>query len=281
MMSPISQAQGDVRGRLKGKVAIVTGAAGGQGREAVRLFAQAGAIVLGCDINGDGLEQTLRVVNDEGLTADLAVIDAADPDTVPAWVDAAASRLGGIDILYNNGSSTHFASFEDMTIEKWRETLRLELDVVYVPTKAVWRHMIARGGGSIINIASMSGMIGSEVIAGVGQSAHAAGKGGVIALTRQLAVEGAPHWIRVNTISPGFIVTPAVEGLFHAAPDVERVASGTTPLPRLGHPADVVYTGIFLASDEAAFITGANLPVDGGITARAGVSSLLMRSDRC
>lgn len=265
--------RGDVSHRLEGKVAIVTGVGGGQGREAVRLFAEAGATVIGSDVNAEGLDETGRLMREAGLAAELSVVDAADPDGVTAWVDAAAARHGGIDILYNNGSATHFASFEDMTIEKWRETLRLELDVVYVPTKAVWRHMIARGGGSIINIASMSGMIGSEVVGGMGQSAHAAGKGGVIALTRQLAVEGAPHWIRVNTISPGFITTPGTAALFKAAPQVARVASGTTPLPRIGWPADVIYTGLFLASDEAAFITGINIPVDGGITARAGVSS--------
>lgn len=268
--------RGDLRGRLAGKVAIVTGVGGGQGREAVRLFAEAGAIVFGSDVDDAGLEGTRQALSQAGLSAELACVDASDPAAVTTWIDAAAARHGGIDILYNNGSATHFAAFEDMTIEQWHATLRYELDVVYVPTKAVWRHMIARGGGSIINIASMSGMVGSEVIAGIGQTAHAAGKGGVIAMTRQLAVEGAPHWIRVNTISPGFIETPGIAALFATVPAMERVARGVTPLPRIGSPADVIYTGIFLASDEAAFITGANLPVDGGVTARAGVSSRLL-----
>jgi len=271
--------RGDVAGRLEGKVAVLTGVAGGQGREAALLFARAGAVVVGCDINADGLSETRELAREEGLSLDLHVVDATDADGVQAWIDAAAERHGGIDVLYNNGSATRFAPFEDMDLDMWRESLRLELDVVYVPTRAVWPHLVARGGGSIINIASISGMVGSEVVDGIGQAAHATGKSGIIGLTRQLAAEGAAHWIRVNTISPGIIVTAATESMLQHAPDLRRVFTGMPLLRRDGQPIDVVYTGVFLASDEAAFLTGVNIPVDGGLTARSGVSFHSGQSD--
>lgn len=266
--------RGPVKGRLTGKVALVTGVGSGQGREVALLFAEAGAVVAGCDINPDGLKGTEALAAARGVKLDLATVDASDEEKVGSWVDDVANRHGGLDIVYNNGAGVHFAPFAEMTLSQWRDTLRMELDTVFIPSKAAWPYLIARGGGSIINIASMAGILGGEVIGSAGAAAHATGKGGVISFTRQLATEGGVHGIRVNAISPGPIVTPASEAVFAASPEFRRLFEGLPVLKRSGQPVDVAYAGLFLASDESAFITGANLTVDGGATAKTGVSVL-------
>ncbi len=261
---------GNVAGRLENKIAVITGAAAGQGREVALLFARAGARVVGCDINAADLAATAELANREGLQLDLRIVDATDQIEVVTWIDEAATRYGGIDILYNNCASAQFAPFADMTLKQWQETLQRELDVVFIPSQAVWRHMIARGGGSIINIASVFGMRGCEPVAGMGLAAHAAGKGGVIGFTNQLAVEGAPHWIRANCISPGPILTETTRGEVEQHSDFRRLFEGIPLLNRAGFPPDVAYAGLYLASDESSFVTGVNLPVDGGVCCKVG-----------
>ena len=259
--------KGPVAGRLAGKTALVTGAGGGQGQSVALLFARAGATVIGSDIGDAGVAATAELARQQGLGITMDCVDASDEDAVDLWVADAAERHGGIDILYNNAAHTHFAPFAEMTVTQWRETLRLELDVVFLPTRAVWPHMIARGGGSIINIASVSGMRASEDL---GAAAHAAGKGGVIGFTRQLAMEGAPHWIRVNTISPGPILTTVTEIMSNENQAFRERFNGWPMLGRTGRPIDVAYAGLFLASDESTFVTGANLTVDGGWSGKGG-----------
>ena len=271
-MSPPRVSKGAVDGRLGGKVALITGAGGGQGRQAALLFAKAGAQIVSCDISAEGLAETARVAKVQGFTIDTATVDATDEKQVQEWVDEAAGRHGGIDILYNNGAKAHFGAFPDVSIEQWRDTLRFELDVVFVPSRAVWRHMIAAGGGCIVNIASVLGMRGFPAAGNIGGTPHAAGKAGVIGLTNQLAAEGARHWIRVNAISPGPIRTPVVEAMMEENPGFKKLADGCTMLSRPGYAQDVVYAGLFLCSDEASFITGVNLPVDGGSASMVGLS---------
>ncbi|MDB5715195.1 MAG: hypothetical protein JWO15_2592 [Sphingomonadales bacterium] len=257
---------GPVKGRLAGKIAIVTGAGGGQGLGVARLFAQAGATVIASDISPQGVKATQDIAEREGLSIDMSVIDVSSANDVNPWIEGIARRYGGIDILYNNAASTRFAPFGEMALEDWQETLRLELDVVFIPTRAVWAHMIARGGGSVINIASISGMRGLGYL---GAAGHATGKAGVIGLTRQLATEGAPHWIRVNAISPGPIVTPVTETLIETSPDFNRDFHGASVLARPGRPIDIAYAGLFLASDESSYVSGINLPVDGAGSSKA------------
>ena len=168
--------------------------------------------------------------------------------------------------------SARFAPFAELSLEDWHYTLKLELDIVFVPTQAAWPHLVARGGGSIVNIGSIAGMRGSQVVQGFGNSAHTTAKGGVIALTAQLAAEGAPHGIRVNAISPGPIVTQASRAVMEGNPAFLRLFEGLTLIGRAGEPVDVAYAGLFLASDESRFVTGINLPVDGGATCRVGVA---------
>jgi len=164
------------------------------------LFARSGATVVGCDRNADGIEETLELAERDGYRVQLSVItDLTEPVAAKQWIDEAVNRNGRLDVLYNNAASVHFAPVEEMTPKLWTETLKGELDIVFMPIRAAWRHL-ARQGGSIINSASLSGMRALEYI---GATAHAASKGGVIAMTRQLALEGAPHGIRCNSISPG------------------------------------------------------------------------------
>lgn len=254
-------------GRLAGKVALVTGAGGAQGQEVSLLFAEAGATVFASDVNAKTLDDTQALADRRGLRVHTRQVDASCAEQVAAWVHDAQAQAGRIDVLYNNGAHVHMAPFEDMTYEQWRETLRLELDVVYMPTKAVWPIMKQQQGGSIVNIASCAGMAAAE---GLGVAAHAAGKGGVIALTRQLSLEGAPHWIRVNCICPGPIMGPTLQVAYDGSAHFRRLFDSTPSLARHGFPSDIAYAGLFLASDESTFITGVNLPIDGGATSKVG-----------
>ena len=178
------------------------------------------------------------------------------------------SRNGRLDVLYNNAASVHFAPVEELTPKLWTETLKGELDIVFMPTRAAWRHL-ARQGGSIINSASLSGMRRLEYI---GATAHAASKGGVIAMTRQLAFEGAPHGIRCNSISPGPIATPATQQALEADPQFRRHFSAWPLLGPGGEADDVAHAALFLASDESAWITGINIAADGGMSCKTGIT---------
>ena len=258
---------GPVTDRLKNKVAFVTGTASGQGRQVALLFARAGATVLGADIKESGNAETAALARSEGLTFKAALVDSAEEAATKAWIDGGVAEFGRIDVLYNNAGFAHMAPLEALTQTQWTETLKYELDVIFNPSRFAWPHMKRQRGGSIINVASVAGMLGTPLLPGI---AHAAGKGGVISVTRQLSMEGAPHGIRVNSISPGAIVTPATRPVLEADPVFRAAFEGWSSLARPGQPEDVAYAALFLASDEAAWITGINLPVDGGMSSKAG-----------
>ena len=248
--------------RLDGKVVLITGTAGGQGAAAARLFAAAGATVEGCDLD----DARAQAVADEirasgGEIHCTAPVDLADPDAAAVWVDGAAARHGGIDVLYNNASSPWVGPFEEMTWENWRFTQRNELDLIFTVTKAAWPHLIARGGGVVINTASVSAHRGATFIE---QAAHGAAKGGVLAMTRHLAASGARHGIRATSISPGLIVTPQIEPFLDQPGHPVHEMHRTHPLGRLGTPDDVAQLALFLASDEAAYLNAVDVVVDGG-----------------
>jgi NAD(P)-dependent dehydrogenase (short-subunit alcohol dehydrogenase family) len=190
------------------------------------------------------------------------VCDLGDPDGARSWIARAVDDHGRIDIVYNNASSAKFGSIAELSVEDWRFTIRNELDLVFLTTKFAWPHL-ARRGGSIINVASTAGWQGSR---GNGTIAHNATKGGVLAMTRQMALEGAPLGIRANSISPGFVITPGTRA-FVDNPVVRAQLTAGIPLGRPGEPEDVVGMAAFLAGDEAAFITGADIIIDGGTTA--------------
>ncbi|ROO88058.1 NAD(P)-dependent dehydrogenase (short-subunit alcohol dehydrogenase family) [Actinocorallia herbida] len=249
-------------GRLHGKVALITGTGSGQGRTAARLFAAEGAIVVGCDLDQDGAAETVEMVRSSGGTmSSTHPLDLGDEASVQAWIDAAADAHGGIDILYNNAAATRFSPLTETSYEDWSFTLRNELDIVFLATKHAWPHLIARGGGSVLLVGSTAGITGSVTNHRI---AHTAGKGGIVAMTRQLAAEGAAHGIRVNCVSPGMIETPASTRTLLAEDHPMRTIARAIPLGRIGTPDEVARCALFLLSEESSYVTGANLVVDGG-----------------
>lgn len=249
-------------GRLENKVTLITGIGGGMGREAARRFAAEGATVVGCDIDEEALAETVRLVQAEGgRISGSAPVDAGDPGAVEKWIDEAAAEHGGIDILYNNASIQRFGAIDEISVEDWDFAIDMELNIVFYAVRAAWKHLKARGGGVILNIGSIAGTRGVEFMP---QNAHGAAKAGVINLTQQLAVEGGPHNIRAVCISPGFIQTVATTFLVEDPPPSLKAAWDRTPLRGVGQPDDIVNAAVFLTSDEASWITGINLVVDGG-----------------
>ncbi|HKT04339.1 MAG TPA: SDR family NAD(P)-dependent oxidoreductase [Rugosimonospora sp.] len=250
-------------GRLDGKITLITGTGGGMGAVAARMFAREGARVVGCDVDVDGSRRTADLVRSEGgaMTA-MAPVDLGDPDAAAEWVDAAVRVYDGIDVLYNNASSQRFAALDELSVADWDFTIRNELNLVYYTTRAAWPHLKARGGGSVINVGSIAALRGVEFMP---QNAHSTAKGGVLALTLQLVVEGGPYGIRANAISPGIVRTANTAPLLDDPPErFRRLVLDRLPLGRPGQPEDVVHAAIFLASDESAWISGANIVIDGG-----------------
>ena len=249
-------------GRLDGKIALITGTAGGQGRAAALLFAAEGAKVVGCDVLEEQASETVSLVRAAGgEMVSMAPADISTMEGASAWIEEAVAAFGGVDVLYNNASSPRVGPFEDLTPEDWYYTIRNELDLIYTVTKAAWPHLIARGQSVIINTASVSAYRGAAFAP---QAAHGAAKGGVLSITRHLAASGAPHGIRANSISPGLIVTaqtrPFLEDPDHPMNDMAR----THPLGRLGEAEDVARVALFLASDDAAYLNAVDIVVDGG-----------------
>jgi meso-butanediol dehydrogenase / (S,S)-butanediol dehydrogenase / diacetyl reductase len=248
--------------RLDGKVALITGIGGGMGRTAALMFCAAGAQVVGCDLDAEGCEETVRQAKEAGgvITA-MTGVDLGEPAAARAWVDEAAEAYEGVDILYNNASTQRFAPIDDLSIDDWDFTIRNELNLVFYACKAVWPHLVRRGGGSILNIGSIAGIRGVEFMP---QNAHGTAKGGVIALTNQLVAEGGKHNIRANVISPGLIETPNTRRLIDDPFPAFREMYSRIPLGRHGRPEDVVSAALFLVSDQATWINGAHLVIDGG-----------------
>jgi NAD(P)-dependent dehydrogenase (short-subunit alcohol dehydrogenase family) len=247
--------------RLEGKRVLITGTAGGQGEAAQRLFAAEGARVIGCDLQDGAAEKTAAELREAGHEVYGDTVDLSDAAASTEWVDGAAERLGGIDVLYNNAAGFGFAPFADMTHELFRHVLNVELELVFNTIKPAWAHLL-KGGGSIVNTASYSALRGIEPL---GQVAHAAAKGGVISMTRSLAAEGAKDEIRANAISPGFVKSPATD---FAVPQEDRewqLSKHLLQRPGLGE--DVAYMALYLASEESSWVTGQNFSIDGGATA--------------
>ncbi|MFJ4616954.1 SDR family NAD(P)-dependent oxidoreductase [Streptomyces sp. NPDC088812] len=250
--------------RLEGKVALISGTARGQGRAAALRFAAEGALVVGGDLLHEEAVETQRLIAREGGTALTPhPLDVTDEDCVRSWVAEAVDAFGGVDIVYANAGAVRFGAIDSQPYADFAFTMRAELDSVWLTVRAAWPHLVA-ARGCVLTIGSTAGLTGSLTNA---RTAHSASKGAVIALTRQLAAEGAPHGIRVNCVSPGMIDTDGSRGNLLADDHPMRSIARHIPLGRLGAADDVVNAAVFLACDEAAYITGANLVVDGGWSA--------------
>lgn len=249
--------------RFEGKTCIVTGSGGSIGRASALRFAAEGGNVVGCDLYPEGAEETVRLVEEAGGTiVSLHPCDLTNKAQCEALVALAVERFGGIDVLFNNGAMAYFAWIEAMSDETWYRTINQELDLVFLLTRAAWEELGKRRG-SIVNVASLSAWAGIERLPGL---AHAAAKGGVLSMTRHLAMEGRLHGIRANSVSPGTIETNQTRFILDD-PEWTRVQVGRAMMNRMGQPEEVASVVAFLASDDASYITGADVPVDGGVRA--------------
>jgi NAD(P)-dependent dehydrogenase (short-subunit alcohol dehydrogenase family) len=249
-------------GRLDGKVALISGTARGMGRAAALEFAAQGAAVFGCDLDPAGSAETVDLVTGEGgVMAALAPADLSSAAGAGAWVAAAVERFGGVDILYNNASALRNGPLLELSDDDWHFTIKNELDIVWYCVRAAWPELVSRGGGSIINVASIAAKLGARF---VGQVPHGSAKGGVLAMTKHLVVAGGPHNIRVNAMLPGLIYTPETARYIDDPDGPLPGILAKIPLGRVGQAAEVAKLAAFLASDDASFITGAEITIDGG-----------------
>ena len=244
---------------LEGKVALISGTGGGIGRAGALRFAEAGARVVGCDVDAESAAQTQALVTEAGGTMiDVSPLDLGDLEECRRWVDRAVTGFGQVDVLWNNASTGAFGTIESMTAQEWDRSIRNELTLVFLATKAAWSQLGA-GGGLIINTASVAGHGGS--VAGI---AHSAATWGVRGMTHVMAAEGAPRGIRAVSISPGVVETPGSAELL-SQPGVLDGLLAKSLVPRLGQPDDIAKLAAYLASDDASFATGADFRVDGGL----------------
>ncbi|MGG1947715.1 SDR family oxidoreductase [Trinickia sp. NRRL B-1857] len=254
----------DAQGRLRGKVALVTGVGGGIGKGCALKFAEAGAIVIGCDIDARAAEATQTQADKLGLSIDIVTpCDLTKATDVARFIDQGGKRYDRIDVLVNAGArAPDTAPLTELDYEgQWSPTLVGEVDIVFHACRFAWPYLKRSRSASIVNFASVAAFRASTVF---GMTAHCAAKGAVLAMTRQLAVEGAPT-IRANTISPGLVMTPATQSAFANDETARERMLARIPLRRFGTPEDVAWSALFLASDESSWVTGANFVVDGGI----------------
>jgi len=248
-------------GRLSGKVCVVTGTGGSMGRATALTFASEGALLVGCDIAVDPAEQTLAAVRAAGgEMVSLQPCRLSDPAECAKLVELAVNEFGRIDVLFNLAARSHFSLLEDFTDEEWAAAQRDEIDLVFYLTRAAWPRL-KTSHGVVVNMASLNGSLSFKLLASL---AHTTNKAAIIGMTRQLALEGSEHGIRVNSISPGFIESNATRGELQDE-EWAREMLARTLLGRFGKPEEVANVALFLASEESSYVTGIDLVVDGGM----------------
>jgi meso-butanediol dehydrogenase/(S,S)-butanediol dehydrogenase/diacetyl reductase len=251
--------------RFAGRVALVTGGASGIGAASAAAFAAEGARVVVADLDR---ERGPAVARDIGGTFEW--VDVADHGQVTRLVADTARSLGRLDVVVANAFATAFGSIESLGIAEWSRTLDVTLTPVFTALRAAIPVMRAQGGGAVVNIASISGLGGDR-----GLAAYNAAKAAVVNLTRTAALELARAGIRVNAVCPGLIDTPALQRAFSRLPQQEGTARAAVPVGRFGRPDEVARAVLFLASDDASYVTGATLVVDGGLSAGSGIPDLV------
>ncbi|WP_329041377.1 SDR family oxidoreductase [Streptomyces sp. NBC_00178] len=256
-----------VPGRLEGKVAFISGTGRfGIGRIAAELFAREGAKVFGCARHEETSAETVRSVRASGGVMEaLAPVDLSEPEGAQQWIDAGIEAFGGIDILVNNAGALRTGEFDKQPLDDWYFTVKNEMHLPYLCTRAAWPHLKQRGGGVVINMASVAGMRG---VAFHPMLAHGVTKGGMLAFTQHLAAAGAGHNIRSVAISPAMVRSEATQTHIDSGEFDEVLRM--TPSRRICEPEEVANLALFLASDEAPYINGANIVIDGGVSAMGG-----------
>ena len=249
-------------GRLDGKVCVITGAGGGMGREAAVVFTEEGAKVCVADVDLEIAEETVSLCSGDAFALR---VNVANEDDVRSMFEETAGRYGGIDVLYNNAgiSPPDDASVLDTTVDAWQRVQDVNTKGVFLCCKHGIPHLLARGGGSVINVASFVAILG----AATSQISYTASKGAVLAISRELAVQFARQGIRVNALCPGPVETPLLLAIYGDDQSAFARRQIHWPTGRLGRPREIVNAALFLASDESSFVNGATFVVDGGLTA--------------
>jgi meso-butanediol dehydrogenase/(S,S)-butanediol dehydrogenase/diacetyl reductase len=256
-----------VAGKLAGRVAVITAAGAGIGAATARRFSAEGARVVIGDLSGRRAEAVAAEIASGGGRAEWLKMDAADPEGVQALLRRALDAYGRLDVMVNNAGHAEVAPLEEISLESWNRVLSVTLTGTFLGMKYALPAMRRQGGGAIVNTASISGMAGDY-----GLASYNAAKAGVINLTRSAAIENARHGIRVNCVCPGTIDTRAPELLGgQRADEIRRVQAAANPIARMGRADEIAGAVLFLASDEASFITGAAIVADGGLTAHTGL----------
>jgi NAD(P)-dependent dehydrogenase (short-subunit alcohol dehydrogenase family) len=248
-------------GRLDGKVCVITGTGGSMGRATALLFAREGASVVGCDVVVEPAAETVEMVQAAGgKMVSLQPCRVNDPTECARLVELAMGEFGRIDVLFNLAAKSHFSPLESFTDEEWDSARRDEVDLVFYLTRAAWPQLKA-SRGVVVNMASLNGSLGFKLLPAL---AHTTNKAAIIGMTRQLALEGSEHGIRVNSVSPGFIETNSTRGELEDD-EFGRQMRDRTLLGRFGAAEDIANAALYLASDESSYVTGIDLIVDGGM----------------
>jgi NAD(P)-dependent dehydrogenase (short-subunit alcohol dehydrogenase family) len=254
-----------MQGRLTGKIALITGAGMGMGREAAVLFAEEGARVVVCDINKKAADETVTLIEKAGGQAQAAVGDVAIEDDVKRMVEEGVRRFGALHVLYNNAGvlwKDKDRSVLETDGAQWDRVMAINLKSVFWVTKHGIPHLRQAGGGSIILVGSVSALAGFTRA----QDAYTAAKGALISLNKSLAIQFAKDRVRSNIIHPGIVETPLQAP--YLTPELRAEFKTGIPLGRIGQPRDIAYAALFLASEESSFMTGAEMIVDGGFMAQ-------------
>jgi len=249
-------------GRLEGKVCVITGAGGGMGREAAKVFSQEGALVCAADVDGALADETASLCGGDVLSLRTNVSDEED---VKRMYAETVDRFGGVDVLYNNAgiSPGDDASVLDTSVDAWQRVQDVNTKGVFLCCKHGIPNLLERGGGSVINVASFVAILG----AATSQISYTASKGAVLSMSRELAVQFARRGVRVNALCPGPVETPLLLAIFGGDPAAFARRQVHWPTGRLGKPREIVNAALFLASDESSFVNGSAFVVDGGLTA--------------
>ncbi len=251
-----------MREQFAGKIAFITGAGAGIGRAIALEWTRRGGTGIVTDMNGEQAQATAAEAVREGSRAFHFTMDVKSLPAIRAVFAEAVKQAGGIDVLFNVAGTNLMKNVEEMADEEWYSIIDTNLTSVYRCSKQAVPEIRKRGGGAIVNIASIAGIMAENRCA-----AYSASKGGVVLLTRNMAMDFAPYGIRVNAICPGSTRTPRIESYMRNIPGQERAIADLCPLKRFAEPEEIARPAVFLASDEASYITGAALVVDGGLTA--------------